>query len=304
MPAKSLPELVALLKSEPDKLTFSSGGFGTPAHLAGELFKLQTGVRAAHVPYRAVVQAITDLLNGTNHYQFVTPLLVVNLIADGKLRALAVTAPTRMAALKDVPTVGEEGFPELIIQDLDRFRCEEWDTSRRGCSTERSRQQSVGETECARCAGEDCGGTRWRFFRRVRGAYQISGRALEQSRERLWGLRCGSDLRITDIGSWSSRILRALCITDSGCVRLRGARRCAGVREFVVGVSLFRRMMDCSVSSDAERSSAAPGANPAAWRAGGCRSAPTNKSRRMGRAGARLVAHRPGWQGLGLRTRG
>ncbi len=117
VPAKSLADLVALLKSQPDQLQFSSGGFGTPAHLAGEAFKLQTGVRAAHVPYSALPQAIGDLLNGTNHYQFITPLPVLDLIATGKLRALAVTAPDRIAALKDVPTVGEAGFPELIIQD-------------------------------------------------------------------------------------------------------------------------------------------------------------------------------------------
>jgi tripartite-type tricarboxylate transporter receptor subunit TctC len=117
VPAKSMAELVALLKSQPDKLTFSSGGFGTPAHLTGELFKLQTGVRVAHVPYRGLAQAIPDLLNGTNHYQFITVLPVLDLIATGKLRALAVTAPKRMPELKDVPTVVEAGFPELIIQD-------------------------------------------------------------------------------------------------------------------------------------------------------------------------------------------
>ena len=117
VPVKSLSELVALLKSQPDKLTFSSGGFGTPAHLTGELFKLQTGVRVAHVPYRALPQAIGDLINGTNHYQFITPLPVLDLVAAGKLRALAVTAPERMPALRDVPSVIEEGFPELVIQD-------------------------------------------------------------------------------------------------------------------------------------------------------------------------------------------
>ena len=117
VPAVSLSELVALLKSQPDKLTFSSGGFGTPAHLAGEMFKLQTGVRATHVPYQALPRAIGDLLNGTNHYQFISPLPVVDLIAAGKLRALAVTGPARLPALKDVPTVGEAGFPDLIIQD-------------------------------------------------------------------------------------------------------------------------------------------------------------------------------------------
>jgi tripartite-type tricarboxylate transporter receptor subunit TctC len=117
VPANSLPELVALLKGQPDKLTFSSGGFGTPAHLAGEMFKLQTGVRAMHVPYGALPRAIGDLLNGTNHYQFISPLPVVDLISTGKLRALAVTAPSRLRVLSDVPTVGEAGFPDLIVQD-------------------------------------------------------------------------------------------------------------------------------------------------------------------------------------------
>ena len=117
VPAKSMAELVAQLKEHPDKFTFSSGGFGTPAHLTGELFKLHTGVRAAHVPYRALPQAIGDLVNGTNHYQFITALPVLDLIAAGKLRALAVTAPTRMPALKDVPSVAEEGFPQLVIQE-------------------------------------------------------------------------------------------------------------------------------------------------------------------------------------------
>lgn len=117
VPAKSLAEFVALLKSQPDKMTFSSGGFGTPAHLAGEMFKLQTGVRATHVPYQGLAKAIPDLMNGTNHFQFITPLPVLELIAVGKLRALAVTGPTRLPALKDVPTVGEAGFPDLIIQD-------------------------------------------------------------------------------------------------------------------------------------------------------------------------------------------
>jgi tripartite-type tricarboxylate transporter receptor subunit TctC len=115
--AKSVSELVALIKSQPDKMNFSSGGVGTPAHLIGEMFKLQTGGRATHVPYQQFPQAIADLLNGTNHYMFITTLPVVELITSGKLRALAVTGPQRLASMKDVPTIVEQGFPELVVED-------------------------------------------------------------------------------------------------------------------------------------------------------------------------------------------
>jgi tripartite-type tricarboxylate transporter receptor subunit TctC len=115
--ARSVSELVALIKSQPDKLNFSSGGVGTPAHLIGEMFKLQTGGRAAHVPYQQFPQAIADLLNGTNQYMFITTLPVVELIASGKLRGLAVTGPQRLASMKDVPTIVEQGFPDLVVED-------------------------------------------------------------------------------------------------------------------------------------------------------------------------------------------
>ena len=115
--AGSLADLVKLLKAQPDKLNYSSGGLGTPAHLVGELFKQKAGVVAAHVPYAQFPQAISDLLNGTNHYMFITTLPVMDLIATGKLRAVAVTSPQRLPSLKDVPTVGEQGFAELTVAD-------------------------------------------------------------------------------------------------------------------------------------------------------------------------------------------
>jgi tripartite-type tricarboxylate transporter receptor subunit TctC len=117
VPVHSVKELVAHLKANPDKLTFSSGGFGTPAHLAGELFKVQTGIKATHVPYNALPQAIANLIGGTHEYMFVTTLPVIELIATGKLRALAVAAPQRLPVLKDVPTMAEAGFPDLVVQD-------------------------------------------------------------------------------------------------------------------------------------------------------------------------------------------
>jgi tripartite-type tricarboxylate transporter receptor subunit TctC len=121
VPANTVAELVALLKSQPDKLTFSSGGFGTPAHLIGEQFKLQAGVQAQHVPYQQFPQAIGDLLNGTNTFQFIAMLPVIDLIQTGKLRALAVTGPKRVPALSEVPTIVEAGFPSLVVEDWTGF---------------------------------------------------------------------------------------------------------------------------------------------------------------------------------------
>jgi len=117
LPVNSLRELVELLKSKPEKFNFSSAGFGTPSHLIGELFKLQAGVQATHVPYQQFPQALADLMSGINHFMFVTTLPVIDLIATGKLRALAVTATNRISALKEVPSVVEVGFPDLVTAD-------------------------------------------------------------------------------------------------------------------------------------------------------------------------------------------
>jgi tripartite-type tricarboxylate transporter receptor subunit TctC len=117
VPANSVAGLIAFLKKNPGKHTFSSGGFGTPAHLLGELFKLETGVQATHVPYNQFPQAIADLLGGVNTYQFITLLPVVQLINTGKLRALAVMGSKRNSVLPDVPTIAEAGFPRLVAED-------------------------------------------------------------------------------------------------------------------------------------------------------------------------------------------
>lgn len=117
LPVKSVADLVDLLKREPNKFTFSSGGFGTPAHLIGEMFKLREGVKASHVPYAQMPQAIGDLLSGTNQFMFITTLPVVGLVNTGKLRGLAVTGPKRLAALPDIPTMAEVGHPELAVED-------------------------------------------------------------------------------------------------------------------------------------------------------------------------------------------
>ena len=113
----SMKELVELLKKNPGKLNYSSGGHGTPAHLVGELFKLQAQVDAVHVPYQQLPQAIQDLIVGSNDYMFVTTLPVADLVANGNLKALAVTSSKSLSAFKGVPSVVDQGFPELAVTD-------------------------------------------------------------------------------------------------------------------------------------------------------------------------------------------
>jgi tripartite-type tricarboxylate transporter receptor subunit TctC len=117
LPAATLPELVALLKSQPDRLNYSSGGFGTPAHLLGEMFKLQTSTSFTSIQYPQNAQRLSDLLTGQTQFAFFNTPAVVDLVATGKLRALALAGPRRIAALKDVPTVIEAGFPNLAAED-------------------------------------------------------------------------------------------------------------------------------------------------------------------------------------------
>ena len=105
--AKTLPEFIAYGKANPGKINMASAGNGTLPHLAGELFKMMTGVNMTYVPYRGDAPALTDLLGGQVQMMFPAPLASIEYIRAGKLRALAVTTPTRSEVLPDVPTVGE-----------------------------------------------------------------------------------------------------------------------------------------------------------------------------------------------------
>lgn len=110
-------ELAELMRSQPGKFSFPSGGPGTPAQLSGELFKMETRTEALHVPYAQFPQAISDLVAGRHQFMFgATPPLIPQ-INGGKLRALAVTGPQRLAALKDVPTMVESGYPDFVVRD-------------------------------------------------------------------------------------------------------------------------------------------------------------------------------------------
>jgi tripartite-type tricarboxylate transporter receptor subunit TctC len=105
--ATTVPELIALARAQPGKLSYASAGIGTTSHLAGELFKSMTKVDIIHVPYKGNVPAITDLLGGQTAMIFATMPTVLPHVRAGKLRPLAVLGTARSPALPDVPTVAE-----------------------------------------------------------------------------------------------------------------------------------------------------------------------------------------------------
>jgi len=107
LPVKSISELIAYAKANPGKLNMASGGIGNSTHLAGELFKMMTGIDMFHVPYRGSAPALTDLISGQVQVMFDLTASSIGYIRAGQLRALAVTAATRSEALPDLPTVAD-----------------------------------------------------------------------------------------------------------------------------------------------------------------------------------------------------
>lgn len=116
LPVKTVAELVAYAKANPNKLNYSSAGIGNTIHLAGELFNHLAGTRIVHVPYNSGAEATTAVLGGQVQMTFVNITGLPPLIADGKLRALAVTSPKRLSLLPDVPTMVESGFPDFVVR--------------------------------------------------------------------------------------------------------------------------------------------------------------------------------------------
>jgi tripartite-type tricarboxylate transporter receptor subunit TctC len=111
VPAKNLQELIALAKAKPGQLSFASTGVASIGHLTGELINNLAGVRITHVPYKGSGQAVTDLLGGHVQVMFSGFSSTLHHIKAGKLRALAVTGAKRSAALAEVATIAEQGFP-------------------------------------------------------------------------------------------------------------------------------------------------------------------------------------------------
>ncbi|CAN5407092.1 tripartite tricarboxylate transporter substrate binding protein [soil metagenome] len=112
LPARTLPELIAAAKAAPGKLNYASSGTGTPYHMAGELFNSMAGINIVHVPYKSSGGARTDVLGGQVDMMFDSVGTMTDLIATGKVRALATTGKQRSSVLPNVPTMAELGLPD------------------------------------------------------------------------------------------------------------------------------------------------------------------------------------------------
>ena len=106
-PAKSLKEFVDWSKTTKEPINFGSAGIGSGGHMAGELYKLMTGVKAQHIAYKGTGPAIIDLISGQYHFNFAGLTGALAQVRAGKLRAIAVSAPKRLQALPDIPAVAE-----------------------------------------------------------------------------------------------------------------------------------------------------------------------------------------------------
>lgn len=115
LPANSVGELVALAKAKPGYLSYGTSSAGGATHLLAELFNNVAGIKTQHIPYKGGGPAVVDLMGGHIHMFFSTPVNVVAQIKSGRLRALAVTGKSRVAAFPDVPTFAEQGLPAMTL---------------------------------------------------------------------------------------------------------------------------------------------------------------------------------------------
>jgi tripartite-type tricarboxylate transporter receptor subunit TctC len=111
LPVKTVADLIALAKARPGEINYTSGGNGSPQHVAMELFGSMAGIKLMHVPYKGTTQATIDVISGQMPMMFSGTNAVVSLVREGKMRGLAVGGATRSPLLPAVPTVSESGLP-------------------------------------------------------------------------------------------------------------------------------------------------------------------------------------------------
>ena len=111
LPVNSVKDLIALAKAKPGQITFASYGSGSPAHLAGELFKSMVGADMLHIPYKGSAPALADIVAGHVSLSFSSMSPAVPLVKSGRLKAIAVSTSKRVAAMKEIPTIAEAGVP-------------------------------------------------------------------------------------------------------------------------------------------------------------------------------------------------
>jgi tripartite-type tricarboxylate transporter receptor subunit TctC len=114
-PYKSVKDLVAAAKAAPGKLSYASGGIGGTHHLSGALFEHAAGIDMIHAPYKSGSAGATDLMGGQVHMMFEQMYSAMPSIKGGKLRALAITSKTRSPLAPDIPTMAEQGYPEVEV---------------------------------------------------------------------------------------------------------------------------------------------------------------------------------------------
>jgi tripartite-type tricarboxylate transporter receptor subunit TctC len=117
--ANNVAELISAAKANPGAMTFGSSGVGNIQHLNGELFNKLAGVQIRHIPYKGAAPQMADIVGGQIQMGFMSIAAALPMIKSGRLRPLAITSRTRMAALPDVPTLSET--PALVTYDLDNW---------------------------------------------------------------------------------------------------------------------------------------------------------------------------------------
>ena len=115
IPARSVAEFVRYLKTNPDKVNYASSGIGSPIHMTSELFQIATGTKMTHIPFKGLGAAYTDLVAGRVESTFATVISSLVHVRAGRLRALGVTTPKRVAALPETATLAEIGVPVTVV---------------------------------------------------------------------------------------------------------------------------------------------------------------------------------------------